>query len=469
MNLARPGVYAVRSNDAAAFATSTVEHWLNAEGESPLKSCLWLTAKPQAELRKFLEPHLLTRHQALKGLDVVSIRPLLETQGGSGGVRELCRSLNSLLVLKPAQVVMEHAALWFDRGDEPLEKRNPRAKIELLHRWAQHANVRVILPIEDAFSQWCVFADGLAQADTAGEVQFSPWWPAAWGFKSSLWHSPENLTNAAEHLVLNAAAFGDLCSLAKAIHRLRYSTAPDMAIHIETHNDLDEHVCSVLLRLGADTVVFDGGQVSRWLNIPQEKIRRLQADELTQNRELKNFASDLHELFMPGQLALLYSTEFAIQGLMMQDVCTRWGMHCSLTRLSLLGHMTAQTALRLANFGQAACMFTATREAVYLFKIWADPPSNADLRDWLDVCFHEKLPFIFSGDIHLLNVSEQKNLLMDLHSELEPIVFTDLRESSMTEPAGLTDVWQGVAEQVQDRPWSKRLQLLTTKITGLKA
>jgi hypothetical protein len=134
IDLPTPGAYVVRAPNAASFAQSLVQHWLDSQGETPFKSCLWLTASPKNEVRNLLEPYLLKRSQAPKGLDVVSVRNLWAKGHATHGIRQLCRSLDTLCVLQPALVIVEHAELWFNDSNEPLVRRSPLAQIRLLNK-----------------------------------------------------------------------------------------------------------------------------------------------------------------------------------------------------------------------------------------------------------------------------------------------------------------------------------------------
>jgi hypothetical protein len=167
---------------------------------------------------------------------------------------------------------------------------------------------------------------------------------------------------------------------------------------------------------------------------------------------------------MPGLLTVVANPTFAAQGLMMLQLAKQWSMHCTLTRLSLMRHMTAQTALRLANWSQATCVFTATREAIYLLKVWVSEPDEASYRSWLESCFREKLPVLFSGDIQFLGEETQSELLADLHEELEPLSVQDLMGADQTEPVKLAELWDEAPEALnQNRPWTQRLNALLSE------
>ena len=167
---------------------------------------------------------------------------------------------------------------------------------------------------------------------------------------------------------------------------------------------------------------------------------------------------------MPGLLTVVANPTFAAQGLMMLQLSKQWSMHCTLTRLSLMRHMTAQTALRLANWSQATCVFTATREAIYLLKMWDSEPDEASYRQWLESCFRESLPVLFSGDIQFLGEETQSELLADLHEELEPLSVLDLMGSDQNESSKLAELWDETPEALnQNRPWTQRLNALLTK------
>jgi hypothetical protein len=169
IDLPKPGAYVVRAPHANHFSQGLVQHWLDSQEETPFRSCLWLTASPKNEVRSLLEPYLLKRAGAPKGLDVVSVRNLWAKGHAKNGIRQLCRSLNTLCVLKPALVIIEHAELWFDDSDEPLNRQNPLAQMRLLHQWAHHAQAHVVTTVQGDLPEWSTFADGLADVSDLGE------------------------------------------------------------------------------------------------------------------------------------------------------------------------------------------------------------------------------------------------------------------------------------------------------------
>lgn len=463
IDLPTPGAYVVRAPHAALFAHSLVQHWLNSQGETPFKSCLWLTTNTQSEVRNLLEPYLLKRSQAPKGLDVVSVRNLWAKGHATHGIRQLCRSLNSLCVLKPALVIVEHAELWFNDSEEPLPRRSPMAQMRLLNKWAVHARAHVVTPVQGDLPEWSTFADGLADVSDRGEFEFRPWWPTQWGLQTNLWNDQSQFSQIPVHQVLDSRRFGNLKSLAQACHHLRYGEAPQQGIHIQAHGEITPQNASTLLRMGADSVWTNSENIETWLGIPTSQIHQAQPGELQTLSHEAGFARDLHEVFMPGLLTVVANPTFAVHGLMMLELAKRWSMHCTITRLSLMRHMTAQTALRLANWSKATCVFTATREAIYVLKIWATEPDESEYRHWLDSCFRENLNVLFSGDIQFIGEDTQAALLADLHEELEPLSVEDLMGEDLNEAPRLAELWHGSAEALNhDRPWMQRLNKLIT-------
>lgn len=462
IDLPKPGAYVVRAPHAKNFTQGLVQHWLNSQEETPFKACLWLTVSPQQEVLHFLEPYLLKRSQAPKGLDVVSVRNLLHRKNTKTGVRELCRSLNTLCVLQPALVIIENAELWFDRGDEALDQQNPMAQMRLLRQWANYAKAHVVTPVQNDLPSWSVFADGLADVSDLGEFEFRPWWPTEWGLQTNLWTDAESASPTQVHRVLDSQHFGGLKALAQACHALRFGNNTQEGIHVQGHGELNRQDASVLLRIGADTVWLQAENIQTWLGLSERQIKNTQPGDIAHNTPGGNFARDLHEVFTPGLLTVVSNPTFAAQGLMMLELAKRWSVTCSLTRLSLMRHMTAQTALRLANWSQATCMFTATREAIYVMKLWESEPDESTYRNWLESCFRENMAVLFSGDIQFLGEQTQAELLADLFNELESFSVDDLMGSDFNEPVKLAELWDDAPEATnQDRPWMKRMgQLL---------
>ena len=461
IDLPKPGTYVVRAPNAEAFAQDMVQHWLDSQEDTPFKSCLWLTASPTRNVRNMLEPYLLQRNKAPKGLEVVSVRNLWAKGHALNGIRQLCRSLDTLCVLQPALVVIEHAELWFNDIEEPLDRRNPMTNMRLLHQWAMHANAHVVTPVHGDLPEWSVFADGLADVDRHGDFEFRPWWPTQWGLQTSLWNDTSTLKSLQTHQVLDSRVFGGVKNLAHACHSLRFGENAVQGIHVQAHGELSTQDASVLLRLGADSVWLKQTSIETWLGLNPAQIHATVPSEEPAQLHGANFARDLHEVFMPGQLTVIANPAFAVQGLMMLQIAKHWNMHCTITRLSLMRHMTAQTALRLANWSQATCMFTATREAIYVLKIWESEPDETHYRQWLESCFRENLPVLFSGDIQFLGHDTQAELLSDLHEELEPLSVDDLMANDTSEPAKLAELWSDNSEESHsDRPWIHRMGML---------
>lgn len=464
IDLPKPGAYVVRAPHANHFSQGLVQHWLDSQEETPFKSCLWLTASPKNEVRNLLEPYLLKRAGAPKGLDVVSVRNLWAKGHAKNGIRQLCRSLNTLCVLKPALVVIEHAELWFDDSDEPLNRQNPLAQMRLLHQWAHHAQAHVVTTVQGDLPEWSTFADGLADVSDLGEFEFRPWWPSQWGLQTNLWNDTTALSKLPMHHVLDSGVLGSLKQLAQTCHNLRFGTDQQHGIHIQAHGEMTAQDASVLLRMGADTVWLQDESIETWLGLSTGQVNKPEMNLTATDNHQNTFARDLHEVFMPGLLTVVANPTFAAQGLMMMQLAKRWSMHCTLTRLSLMRHMTAQTALRLANWSQATCVFTATREAIYLLKVWTSEPDEASYRGWLESCFRENLPVLFSGDIQFLGEETQSELLADLHEELEPLSVQDLMGVDENKPVKLAELWDEASEALnQNRPWTQRLNALLSE------
>ncbi|HEX4916896.1 MAG TPA: hypothetical protein VFV43_03250 [Limnobacter sp.] len=460
-DLPKPGVYVVRAPHVDGCTMAMVEHWLLSQEETRYKACLWLTAIAQNVVRDLLQTHMRKR-RAPKGLDVISIRELIRRSLDAGGIRALCRSLDTLRVLDPTLVIVEYADLWFKSADMPLDQRNAMDQMRLLHQWALHANAHVLLPVQNDLPTWSVFADGLADVDAIFQFDFRPWWPTAYGLHSSLWNEPDSLPELPVHHVVDADHCESIGQLARLCHSLRFSEPGSSAIHVLGRHKVNEQDASVLLRLGADTVLTDGTQLSSWVGVPETRLQALDTGLMPPHIANPHFARDLHEVFMPGMLTVLPMPEFSRQGLMLLKLAKRWHVHCSLARLSLMPHMTARTALKLINWNASACAFTASREALYAIKLWPLPPSDQDFRDWLEACFREPLAVLFSGDV-VFSDAQQEDLLHDLHEELEPLQITDLLDDDLQEP-DLEALWGDESHATQERPWTNRLNTFVMRI-----
>ena len=462
IDLPKPGNYVVRAPQTEAFSQGLIQHWLNSQEETAFKSCLWITTSPQGEVFKFLKPYLGHRAKTPKGLDVVSARSLWKKGEIHGSIRQLCRSLNTLCILKPALVIIEHAWLWFDHQSETLNKRNPMAQMQLLHQWALHAQASVVTVAQGDLPPWSVFADGLADVNEQGNFDFRPWWPTQWGIQTSLWNDPSEMAKLPVHHILDSQRFQGIKQLAQACHNLRFSDNAVQGIHIQTHSELSSLDASVLLRMGADSVLHKNEDPATWLGLPKDTIQEHDPKEVALFENTVLFARDLHEVFMPGQLTLISNQSFATCGLMMLELTKRWSMHCSITRFSLMPHMAAQTALRLANWSKATCVFTATREAVYVLKIWDSEPNESSYSEWLDTCFNEELNNLFSGNIQFIGTEKKTELLADLSEEPEPLSLENLILSDTNQQIRLTELWDDNrnTHEETNRPWLQRMNQL---------
>lgn len=464
IDLPKPGAYVLRAPHAGNFSHGLVQHWLDSQEETSFKACLWLTTSPQSEVRNMLEPYLSHRAKAPKGLDVVSVRDLWRQGKAQTGIRQLCRSLNTLCVLKPSIVIIEHAGLWFNQEGETLNNRNPMAHMRLLHQWALHAQASVVAVVQGDLPQWSVFADGLTDVNERGDFEFRPWWPTQWGMQTNLWTDPKQMEQLTVHNVLDSQRFGGLKQLAQACHRLRFSDNAASSVHVKAHGELSSVDASVLLRMGADSVMLNNEDPETWLGLPKNRTHKPDLKALPDSEHASNFARDLHEVFMPGLLTLVPNPTFATHGLMMLELAQRWSMHSTITRFSLMRHMTAQTALRLANWSRATCVFTATREAIYVFKVWDEEPDEPSYRGWLGSCFRESLTTLFSGDIQFIGIDKQAELLADLNEELEPLSVEDLMAASPDEPVKLAELWDENRDMTHaNRPWLQRITQLLSR------
>ena len=459
IEFAKPGTYVIKADSATSFAQSLVAQWLEAQHSSKFKGCLWFTTRPQQEVRDFIEPHLNKPRSFLKGLDVVSSRAMFKQGGTKATVKHLCRSLESLTVLKPVLIVIEEPSLWFNNAEETLDQRNAHAHMRLLNRWANHANACVVTPVETEAPRWAVFADGYADVSLGGEFEYKPWWPTEWGVQTDLWNTVDDLRALNAHHLIEAKQFDDLKEVAKICHHLRFGTQEQAGIHVLANSNISNQDASVLLRLGADSVCLnDGVEQFPPYGIAPTRVHPFSPNDKSTTTSNVKFGQDLHEVFMPGMLTILNNQVFAREGLMMLSLAEHWNMHLSLTRLSLLPHMSAQTALRLCNWTEGTCVFTATREAVYAMKLWTEKPDEQRYFEWLNNCFREETHVLFSGEIQFTGATQQSALFSDLHDELEPVEHNDLPENEIKAPDALTDVWvENPLIRDPARPWMQRI------------
>ena len=465
IEFAKPGTYVLKADSASGLAQSLVAQWLEAQDNSKFKGCLWFTTRPQQEVREIIEPHLDKPYSFLKGLDVVSTRAMLKRAEDKITVKHLCRSLESLAVLKPVLIVLEEPELWLNNAQDTLDQRNALAQMRLLNRWANHANACVVTPVETQAPRWAVFADGYADMSLDGEFEYKPWWPTDWGVQTDLWNSVDDLCALNTHHSIDATQFNELKDVATICHQLRFGTQEQVGIHVLANDSMSTQDASVLLRLGADSVCLKAGaEQFPPYGIASAQLQPFSPDNQSTSASDVKFGQDLHEVFMPGMLTILNNQVFSREGLMMLPLAEHWNMHLSLTRLSLLPHMSAQTALRLCNWTEGTCVFTATREAVYIMKLWVKKPDEQHYTEWLNSCFREDTKVLFSGQIQFVDASQKAALFIDLHDELEPVEQHDLPENEIKAPDALTDVWtENPLIRDPARPWMQRIHSLIKK------
>lgn len=467
IDLAKPGTYVVKADSAREFAHTLIQDWLESQGGSKFKGCLWLTTRSQHEVREIIQPHLGKPHPFLKGLDVVSSRAMLKQGDNKATVRQLCRALESLTVLKPVLIVLEEPNIWFNNADDSIDQRNALSHMRILNRWANHAKACVVASVENEAPRWAVFADGYADVSQNGAFEYRPWWPTTWGIQTDLWNTGEDLQALTTHHLVQTQHCESLKDVARICHHLRFGTQSQAGIHVQADKDLSMQDASVLLRLGADSVSLDPDSTqSPTRNMAPEHIQTFTPGHSLAFDMDSKFGQDLHEVFMPGMLTILNNQVFSREGLMLLTLAEHWQMHLSLTRLSLLPHMSAQTALRLCNWTEGTCVFTATREAVYAMKLWVQPPTDKAYDEWLGNCFRENIHVLFSGEIQFTGQAQQAALFQDLHNEMEPIQVNELPENEINAPDALTDVWvENPLIRDPARPWMQRFHGLIKETT----
>lgn len=91
-------------------------------------------------------------------------------------------------------------------------------------------------------------------------------------------------------------------------------------------------------------------------------------------------------------------------------------------------------------------------------RLWEQEPDETHYRQWLESCFRENMAVLFSGDIQFMSENTQRDLLADLHEELEPLSVQELMGEDFNESDQLAELWDNTPDALNlDRPWMKRM------------
>ncbi len=464
MDALNPGVYVIQTRSVESLTKHWLRLWLNNKHNGQFKGCLWLTGQPAHEVQDFLAPFLKGPKRNTRGLDVISIRPTLKNGKADTDIRGLCRALDTHLLLTPNLVLIERPDLWIHCDRISLTESSPLRQMMLLQSWAAFHKASVILPLAGRLSSWAAFADGLANWDAQAGKTTRSWWTQPWGKMCNLWGDlSEDADPAVSKIGIRLTKAEHLHFLARRVYQLRFQNTEPCDIHVVSNGLISEAENTMLLRMGANTIITDE---VRWrqshAELAEERIQWI-PDYSHDDAEQSNshFAQDLHEALTPGQLVLLSSRDFSVNCLQVIHQAARWGIFCTITRLSLLNHVTASQAARLLNPLETRASALATLDGVYLFRVWASPPDTTALNNWLSECFQDDRATLFGGLVHYDEKQAQIELLRALSKEREALSAIDLEPKDLGEQTSLIDVWRDdPARGRLKRPWMRRLEKL---------
>lgn len=462
------GVYIVRTQDARQFAATCVLDWVKNPQSSRFRSCLWLTTQPVKTIEAILKPHLQSSNKALRGLDVISVRKLSPAQRKKASAKTLCKSLDTLSVLSPRLVVVEDMGLWLNTRPDKLLESSPLFQLGTLQSWAHLRAASVMLPLEESLPPWSAFVDGLADETPEHDTLFKPWWPTPWGKISGLWNDTNFKNPQTRHLVFDLNQTKNLGQLAKYVYMQRFLHKQAVYIHALLNASVSPTQAALLLRLGADTVVSETAGWSAEFGLPTQQTQATQPDLLSKSGFADDFAKDFQEILTPGQLCLVTSERFCASAVMLIKVSKRWGFECSLTRLSLLNHVTAHDAASLIDLHTLQACALATQEAIYLFRIWTIAPSDERLEQWVEDSFKGPNAAIFGGLMHYTQATAQIQLLHTLWADTQVLTQAELELPIHDDIQTLTDVWVQTDPAQRQQPWTENLNRLfdTSAQTG---
>lgn len=463
MDTLRPGVYVIRTQSAETLTQHWLRLWLNNKHNGQFNACLWLTNQPATEIQNFLSPFLKGPKRNTRGLDVISTRPTLKQGRAGTDIRGLCRALDTHMLLSPSLVVIERPDLWINCERISLVESSPLRQMMLLQRWAAFHKAVVVLPLVGRLTSWAAFADGLGQLEAQSTRLVHSWWTTQWGKTSELWGDlPDRRAAQGSRFGIRLSKAEHLPFLARSVYQLRFQRAEPCEISVVSRHFLSEAENTMLLRLGANAVITDE---KAWQLAQGESTDGIEwlADHAHEQTEPigSHFAQDLHEALTPGQLVLLSSRDFAVNCLEVIAQAERWGLCCTITRLSLLNHVTASQAARLLNPLETRASALATLDGVYLFRVWSGQPDSDSLGDWLSGCFQDDRSTLFGGLVHYHDAHAQIELLRAISREREALSSIDLEPKDLGERTSLIDVWRDdPARGRLRRPWMRRLEKL---------
>jgi hypothetical protein len=448
-----PGVYTLRTGQATELALNLSSFWLLGEQYQAFKSVLWISLEADKVLYPQVMPLLESAVRHPRGFNLISIKNSVADQTIRGGSDHFTDMLSSLLVFSPSLILVEGLNNWLGAASEPLLNRNPILQTRYLRKWCRETKTSVVSIVDGALPIWSGFCDGLADVSVEGSLLSESWWNEGEKFVSTLWNVADLQHTSANMRVLKNSDFRNVGVLAKAIYQHRFVNGDDRFLRVETSIPQVYSKAPVLIRLGADQVAMTPNSPAVTPSTANKSLTDLVPEVEA------NFTNTLHETFTPGQLTAVSTEQFAINGMMLLDLSRTWGVHCSLSRMSLMPHINATQAGKMLDLGNLQSCLTITSEAFYFFRFWPSEPQEAELYAWLSSCFQTPIQSLFVGQVHYTDERQQLSVLRDISLQMEAFTLPELDLGWEAAP-DISKLWQEGNLTEYQRPWLPRLRKL---------
>lgn len=454
-----PGAYCVRCENTTELITYFISEWL--QGNNLRKffynfptfnSVLWITSENEQVIRNVLHEPLTQNQATTKNLNVFCLKQsedLLFTQ-------ELISIIEQMCIIPPSLVFVENLEQWLKLDINDPKANNALDLIQRFKNWCLNNEFFLLLPIQQELPIWSTCTHGLTDLNTKGQVLQTQWWRTQWGFISTLWH--ENPQRTKNSLIIKAKNFNNLGQMAEHIHNRRIKEQTNETIIVVCDYSLELQP-SLLILMGADMIVFGEeklktlGHLNQSVDIPNQQAIL----ELTSK---KGFETVFHETVSPGQLKFQTAKNFAAIGKLVCHQAKLWGFQASLSRVSLLSHISALQAAKLTGSYFANCMSLATNEALYLFHLNKNKTGQNQLDALVKQFFTAPIETLAAGMVHYVNNDDLLSIFNSLAHEKEAFKPETLLDDIEQSNKNLDELWENQIDARQDRPWLNRLKKL---------
>lgn len=450
------GTYCLRTEHISGTICNLIERWARREVLPKMRRFTWITETSESTLEHRIWPLLSKRTRRLKGLDVVQILDADKP----GTLHDLCRMIENLSPISPGIVFIEKLDPWLTKPSNQLIQTDTAQQIQALNQWCSKRQITLVALISNDLPVWSTFMHGLSDLSEDGQSLMTPWWATPWGYQGELWHFEPDTEN--KQILLDGQYYSTLGELGRDLFLLRLSTNEDTNIHVKLSKwEKNSTEAVALLRLGADSVIKDLASWKQMHPRSSEHLITFDRSGLPEDAQLvQAFGVSLQEIITPGQLKFLPAKDFSGQNLMLSRMANKWSVFCSLSRLSLLNHISAIQAAKLTNVLSMQCSILATSEAFYVFRLWESPPSELTIDAYLEDCFSVSIPSLFAGTSHFIQEDTMRAVLRSLAGYEASYVTDDMEDSFANQASSIDEVWNDVKDSPEARPWIKRLASL---------